>query len=327
MTDSHDDVSASPSSASLSSAPAHAASLPTVTLESRADEDQWIWKSFRYHSRTFSLATRFLPPTVQMPIAILYLFCRRVDTLADDRVLEVGAEQTLTELDDLGRHLDATLAGNPPDQVLWRRLGEVHDEYALNRTPLYELIDGARWDLEERTVETLDDLVHYSNLVGGSVGAMMLPFLVSESTQRDDLDAPARKLGIAMQITNILRDVGEDARRLDRVYLPSTWLREHDVSIDALRNGHVPDAYPGLIESIMEEAEWRYTESLDAISALPWQCRTGIRGAARMYREIMNEVRANKYDNLNHRAYTSLGRKLALIMFDTYARRKENLKA
>jgi len=296
-----------------------------VTLESRADEDQWIWKSFRYHSRTFSLATRFLPPTVQMPIATLYLFCRRVDTLADDRVLEIGAQDTLAELDELHRNLDATLAGNPPAAVMWRRLSEVHDEYSLSRAPLYELIDGARWDLEGRTVETLDDLVHYSNLVGGSVGAMMLPFL-ADSSQRANLDAPARKLGIAMQITNILRDVGEDARRLDRVYLPSTWLRKHNVSTDSLRDGQVPDAYPELIESIMEEAEWRYRESFDAISALSWQCRTGIRGAARMYREIMNEVRANEYDNLNRRAYTSLGRKLALVFLDTYDRRKAKLK-
>lgn len=302
--------------------------MPTATLDSRTDEDQWIWKSFRYHSRTFSLATRFLPPAVQMPIATLYLFCRRVDTLADDRVLEIGAEQTLLELEDLRHNLDATLRGNPPEEeILWRRLAEVHETYELAKVPLYELIDGARWDLEGQTVETLDDLIHYSNLVGGSVGAMVLPFLVADSSQRDDLEAPARKLGIAMQITNILRDVGEDARELDRVYLPSSWLREHNVDADTLREGTVPKAYPELMESIMNEAEWRYEESLDAIGALPWKCRTGIRGAARMYREIMNEVRANGYDNLNHRAYASLSRKLFLVAVDTYDRRKARLTA
>jgi phytoene synthase len=301
--------------------------MPTATLDTRADEDQWIWKSFRYHSRTFSLATRFLPRSVQMPIATLYLFCRRVDTLADDRVLEVGAAQTLQELETLHRRLDATLAGNPPmDEVLWRRLHEVHDEYQLDREPLYELIAGARWDLEGETVDTLDDLIHYSNLVGGSVGAMVLPFLVKNDDRRDELEDPARKLGIAMQITNILRDVGEDARELDRVYLPSTWLREHDVDADDLRNGRMPEDYSELLESIMEEAEWRYRDSFDGIDALPWQCRIGIRGAARMYREIMNEVRANDYDNLNHRAYASFRRKLFLVAVDNYERRKARLK-
>ncbi|HHP7239863.1 phytoene/squalene synthase family protein [Longibacter sp.] len=301
--------------------------MSTATLDTRSDEDRWIWSSFRHHSRTFSLATRFLPRSVQMPIATLYLFCRRVDTLADERVLDVGADQTLSELQSLHRSLDATLAANPPgDDVLWRRLFEVHEQYHLDREPLYELIDGARWDLEGQTVDTLDDLIHYSNLVGGSVGAMMLPFLVRDDTRRTDLEDPARKLGIAMQITNILRDVGEDARTLGRVYLPATWLRDHSVNTQDLREGNVPDAYPHLLESIMEEAEWRYRESFAGIDALPLQCRIGIRGAARMYREIMNEVRANDYDNLNHRAYASFRRKLFLVAVDNYERRKHTLR-
>lgn len=300
--------------------------MQTATLDSRTDEDQWIWESFRYHSRTFSLATRFLPRSVQMPIATLYLFCRRVDTLADDRVLEVGAEQTLQELDALNRHLDATLAGQPPsDDLLWRRLEEVHDDYDLDRVPLYELIEGARWDLEGRTVDTLDDLIHYSNLVGGSVGAMMLPFLVDDD-RRDELEHPARELGIAMQITNIVRDVGEDARELDRVYLPTEWLDACGVAHSNLYDGHVAGAYPKLLETVMREAEKRYVDSFDGIDALPFKCRVGIRGAARMYREIMNEVRANDYDNLNHRAYVSLGRKLWLVAVDNYNRRRDALQ-
>ncbi|PEN14994.1 phytoene synthase [Longibacter salinarum] len=301
--------------------------MSTATLDTRADEDQWIWTSFRHHSRTFSLATRFLPRSVQMPIATLYLFCRRVDTLADDRVLEVGAAQTLRELDELNAALDKTLLGNPPvENILWRRLHEVHQTYQLDREPLYELIAGARWDLEGETVDTLDDLIYYSNLVGGSVGAMMLPFLVDDDRHRDELEEPARKLGIAMQITNILRDVGEDARRLDRIYLPSTWMQDHGVNPDDLESGTVPPNYSELLEPIMEEAEWRYLEGFSGIDALPWKCRTGIRGAARMYREIMNEVRANGYDNLNHRAYASLGRKLFLVAIDNYEARKNRLK-
>jgi phytoene synthase len=301
--------------------------MPSATLETRADEDRWIWKSFRYHSRTFSLAARLLPQPVQMPVATLYLFCRRVDSIADQRVLEVGPERALDEVREVRRHLDATLEGRPPDhEVLWPRLAEVHDRFSLDRGPLEELIDGAVWDLEGRPIRTVDDLVDYSNLVGGSVGAMMLPFLVDDA-RRDGLEPAARNLGIAMQITNIMRDVGEDLRTLDRVYLPTRWMQRHGVDREALSGGGLPANYAPLLEGLMRVAERRYRSSVDGIQALPFRCRLGIRAAARMYREIMNEVRANDYDNLSRRAYVSTGRKLLLVFYDNYRSRRSRLAA
>ncbi|WP_028566847.1 phytoene/squalene synthase family protein [Salisaeta longa] len=289
------------------------------------DPDAYIWNAFHHHSRTFSMAARLLPPSRQLPIATLYLFCRRVDTLADERVLDVGAEQALREVAALEDRLDRTLAGHPPEALLWQRLADVHARYGLQRAPMDELIAGARFDLEGRTVETLDDLVHYSNLVGGSVGAMMLPFLCV-GQDHEPLDAPARTLGIAMQITNITRDVGEDLRMRERVYLPRAWMDEAGVTVDDLRAGRVTPAYRGLMERVMEAAEERYTEGMAAIDALPWKVRLGIGSAARMYREIMNEVRRNGYDNLTERAYVSWPRKLGRVAVDTYARRKAALK-
>jgi 15-cis-phytoene synthase len=300
--------------------------MDVPSLPTRSDEDRWIWQSFYQHSRTFSLAARLLPRSVQMPIATLYMFCRRVDTIADQRVLEVGAQEALSEVCAVRHELDQTLAGHPPAaDVLWRRLAEVHETYSLDRTPLYELIEGAEWDLEGRSVDTLDDLVAYSNLVGGSVGAMMLPFLVDSDAKRGELEPAARHLGIAMQITNILRDVGEDLSELERVYLPSRWLQRHGIGLPDL-NGHgLPAPYPSLLERAMQAAEARYTTSFNGVQALPFQVRIGIRAAARMYREIMNEVRALGYDNLNHRAYVPFSRKLRLVIHDDYDRRKQRL--
>ena len=301
--------------------------MSTATLDTRTDENEWIWESFRYHSRTFSLAAQFLPRSVQLPIATLYLFCRRVDSIADQRVLEVGPEQALDEVQTVQHRLDSTLAGQPPtDEVLWRRLGEVHERYDLDRGPLEELIDGAVWDLKDRPIETQQDLIEYSNLVGGSVGAMMLPFL-SEDPHHDSLEAAARRLGIAMQITNIVRDVGEDIEELGRVYLPSAWMQEHDVSRAALEAGRCVSGYPALLEQAMSVAEDRYQRSTEGIAALPFRTRIGIRAAARMYREILNEVRANGYDNLNQRAYVSMGRKLLLVACDSYDWRKSTLRS
>ncbi|PQJ33954.1 phytoene synthase [Salinibacter sp. 10B] len=300
--------------------------MSTATLDTRADENQWIWESFRYHSRTFSLAARFLPRSVQMPIATLYLFCRRVDSIADQRVLEVGPERALDEVATVRDRLDETLAGHPPDdEVLWRRLAEVHDQYNLHRTPLEELIEGAVWDLQDRPIETKQDLIDYSNLVGGSVGAMMLPFL-SDNGRFDTLETAARQLGIAMQITNIVRDVGEDIDHLGRVYLPTEWLEKYDVSRRALAEGRCVEGYASLLEAAMTAAEQHYRDSYDGIAALPFRTRVGIRAAARMYREILNEVRANEYDNLNHRAYVSMSRKLLLVAYDNYDWRKARLR-
>jgi phytoene synthase len=301
--------------------------MPTLSLDGHADEDQWIWESFRYHSRTFSLAAYLLPRSVQMSVATLYLYCRRVDSIADQRVLEVGRERALEEVHAVRDRLDATLDGHPPsDAVLWRRLAEVNEHASLPRAPLYELIEGAIWDLEARPIATKEDLIDYSNLVGGSVGAMMLPFLAA-SERHDVLEPAARRLGIAMQITNIVRDVGEDIDDLDRVYLPKQWLDAHEVPLAALRTARVDDGYPDLLERAMRTAEQYYEESFEGIASLPFRSRHGIRAAARMYREIMNEVRANGYDNLSQRAYVPLRRKLWLLVYDGYQRRKKQVSA
>ena len=299
--------------------------MPTLSLDTRADEDQWIWESFRYHSRTFSLAAYLLPRSVQMSVATLYLYCRRVDSIADQRVLEVGRERALEEVKEVRDRLDDTLAGQPPSNtVLWPRLAEVNEQASLPPEPLYELIEGAIWDLEGRPITSKEDLIQYSNLVGGSVGAMMLPFL-AESGRHDTLEPAARRLGIAMQITNIVRDVGEDIDDLDRIYLPERWLEKHDVPEPDLRAARITNGYPTLLEQAMETAEKFYRKSFDGVAALPFRSRYGIRAAARMYREIMNEVRANDYDNLNQRAYVPFRRKLALMVYDGYQRRKRRL--
>ncbi|MDX1741191.1 MAG: squalene/phytoene synthase family protein, partial [Rhodothermales bacterium] len=186
----------------------------------RESQDREIWRRFRYHSRTFSLAALFLPRRIRMPVAILYLFCRSVDEIADSVVLEHGQQEALARLDGVRDHLDATIRGRPPSATLWTRLLEVNEEFPLNEAPMHELIEGARWDLEGRGIENEQDLVRYSDLVGGSIGAMMLPLLGLRGDE--SVEARARDMGIGMQISNIVRDVGEDLRVLKRSYLPRT---------------------------------------------------------------------------------------------------------
>ena len=302
---------------------------PAVGAGRRA-EDRYLRRAFRHHSRTFSLATRLLPRAERLPVAVLYLYCRTVDTLADERVHEIGADAARAEVDALERGLAATLDGRPPPgahALLWRRLAEVHARYRLPAHPLRQLLDGARWDLAGRPVRTTADLLAYSDLVAGSVGAAMLPFLVRRASDRDRLDAPARALGTAMQITNILRDVGEDWRDLGRTYLPADALRQRglDLGTAVPAAPPVPDAYRALVEDLMAQAERLYDAADAGIRDLRPGAQAGIRGAARMYREFLNAVRANGYDNLSRRAAVPMRRKLGALARDGYARRRARL--
>ncbi len=293
----------------------------------RAWEDAHIWHIFKFYSRTFSFAAKLLPSDMRLPVATLYFFCRTIDNIADD--IEEGAsrDDALCALKRARHDLDETLAGNPPDALLWRRLAEVHRRFTLHTPPLYELIDGAEWDLNGISIEDEDDLIRYSDLVAGSIGAMMLPFLVEQRQDLARLEAPARALGIAMQITNILRDVGDDARTLDRIYLPDALLARHGLSGRDLASPIDTPAYDALTEQLMEVAEDYYTRGIAGIADLRRSVRPCIRAAARIYREILNEIRRNEYDNITRRAYTSRARKIQLLVVDSYDVRKRRLRA
>ncbi len=319
------------SPASAPDRPAFAAPAHPAAGASRRDEDRFLRRAFRHHSRTFSLATRLLPRRERLPVAVLYLYCRTVDTLADERARRIGDAAALGELATLERALDATLSGHPPEGtngLLWRRLAEVHATYDLPAHALRQLIDGARWDLEGRPVRSRADLIAYADLVAGSVGAAMLPFLVRGRADRARLDGSARALGTAMQITNVLRDVGEDCRDLGRCYLPADEMAARDLDVGALTEAGppVPRAYADLVESLMAEAEALYDEAARAIPSLRPGAQAGIRGAARMYREFLNGVRANGYDNLTRRAAVPLRRKLRVLLDDDYAGRRERAR-
>ncbi len=293
----------------------------TRATDSQLGENRLIWKQFRYHSKTFSLATLFLPRHIRTPVATLYMFCRMVDEIADRVAPEEGAEAALDRLRETEKNLNATIAGQPPDGLLWRRLAEVDQEFDLESGPMEELIAGARWDLEGRPILDESDLVRYSNLVGGSIGAMMLPLL--GDLDAGETDRRARDLGIGMQITNIVRDVGEDLRVLSRSYIPLTLAQQ--VGVDPQRPNPSSPSYQSLLERMMAMAEERFTSGLLGIKLLPAPMRPGIRAATRLYRQILNEVRRNRYDNVTRRAFVPWYRKVSVIAFDDYVGRKRRL--
>ncbi len=255
-------------------------------------------------SKSFFAASRVLPQRVRAQAAALYAFCRVADDaidLSDDRNAALA---------DLQQRLDAVYAGQPRPLVADRALACVVQQAALPRLLLDALLEGFAWDAEERRYETLDELLDYAARVAGTVGAMMALVMDTRSPQAL---ARACELGLAMQLTNIARDVGEDARA-GRLYLPLQWMREAGLDPQAwLRQ---PDFGPELaqvVQRLLQAADVLYARGEAGVSALPRDCRPAIQAARLVYAEIGREVEAAGLDSVNRRAVVHGRRKRALL--------------
>ena len=255
-------------------------------------------------SKTFFAASRVLPSRVRAPAAALYAFCRVADDAIDETDDRVGA------LADLQQRLDAVYAGTPRPIVADRALAYVVQRCKIPRLLLDALLEGFAWDAAGRRYETFDEVCDYGARVAGTVGAMMA--LVMETRSAEAL-ARACELGVAMQLTNIARDVGEDARH-GRLYLPRQWLREAGVEPEAWLVD--PVFNPGVaqvVQRLLREADALYRRAECGVAALPRDCRPAIQAARLVYAEIGREVEAAGLDSVTRRAVVRRRRKLALI--------------
>ena len=256
--------------------------------------------ALRGGSRTFFAASRVLPPRVARPATALYAFCRD----ADDQIDGGGGS-----LDALHRRLDAIYA-NTPATASDRALAAVVERFALPRALLDALLEGFAWDAAGRRYETLEDLEAYAARVAGTVGAMMAVLMRARTPA---LVARACDLGTAMQLTNIARDVGEDARA-GRLYLPRAWLRNAGIDPDAWLQAPVFNAaLGGVVQRLLASADTLYRRADSGIAALPWDCRPGIGAARRLYAQIGTEIARNGYDSITIRAFVSPRRKAAIL--------------
>ncbi len=231
-----------------------------------------------------------LPPKVRRPAYGLYAFCR----LSDDAVDEAGGDRAAA-LARLERRLALAQAGLPQDHPADRALAEVLAVHAIPEALPRALLEGLAWDTQGRRYATLSDLSAYAARVAGAVGAMMS--LVMGVRDPNAL-ARACDLGVAMQFTNIARDVGEDARA-GRLYLPLDWLAEAGIEPDAFLAD--PQATPALrrvVARLLDAAEQLYARSEAGIAVLPLSCRPAIRAARLIYAEIGRAVEANGLDSV-----------------------------
>jgi phytoene synthase len=268
------------------------------------DEQAAVKSLMRSGSKSFFLASLVLPARVCAPARALYAFCR----VADDAIDQSAAPAVA--LHQLRARLDAVYAGRPGPALADRALGGVVRDHNIPRALLDALLEGFAWDAEGRRYASIEDLHTYAARVAGTVGAMMA--LVMESRDPSAL-ARACDLGVAMQLTNIARDVGEDARN-GRLYLPLDWLHEAGVDADAWLSAPVFDRrIAAVVARLLTEADRLYARAECGVVYLPRDCRMAIQAARLVYAEIGASLRAGGFDSVAQRTVVGNGRKLALV--------------
>jgi phytoene synthase len=260
--------------------------------------------AIRAGSLSFHTASRLLPGGVRDSALALYAFCR----LADDAVDE-GTDKARAVL-SLRDRLDLAYEGRPRNAPADRAFASIVADFDMPRALPDALLEGLAWDATGRRYETLSGVLSYSARVASAVGAMMCVLM-----RVRDADALARAcdLGLAMQLTNIARDVGEDARA-GRLYLPLQWLDEAGISPDSfLADPQVDPRIFALTRRLLVQANALYLRAGAGVAALPLRCRPGIHAARHIYAGIGSAVAANGYDSLTRRARTTKGQKLGWL--------------
>ncbi len=250
----------------------------------------------RTGSLSFHSASKLLPGAVQDPALALYAFCR----LADDEVDE-GGDKTAAVL-SLGDRLDRVYAGRPMDAPEDRAFAAIVEQFNMPRALPEALLEGLAWDAQERQYQTLSGVCDYSARVAAAVGAMMCVLM---GVRDKHALARACDLGVAMQLTNIARDVGEDAR-MGRIYLPLDWLAEVGMTQQDLLKA--PVATPEIrqmVARLLSNARRLYIRSESGVASLPFGARTGIYAARFIYAGIGQSLRHQGYDSITQRAHTS----------------------
>lgn len=261
--------------------------------------------AIRHGSKSFYAASKLLPARVRDPALALYAFCR----LADDAVDLV--DEKAAAVRGLESRLDRAYAGRPKDDPVERAFTTMIEEVEMPRALPEALLEGLHWDASGRRYRTLSDVRAYSARVASAVGVMMSVLMGVRS--RDAL-ARACDLGVAMQLTNIARDIGEDAQA-GRLYLPLDWFDEAGIAPDGFLRDPAPrPEVIAMTRRLLAEANRLYYRAEPGIAELPRDCRPGIYAARYIYAGIGRHIRSARFDSVTRRARTGTTEKIGLAL-------------
>jgi len=270
------------------------------------------------YSKTFYMGTLLMPEAKRKAIWAIYVWCRRTDELVDGPQAKFTTESTL---DNWESQLEALFKGHPKDN-LDVAMVDTLERFDLGIQPFRDMISGQRMDLHRSRYETFDELKLYCYRVAGTVGLMSTVVMGMDQDvntapwmRRSPEVAPideAVSLGMANQLTNILRDVGEDARR-GRIYLPLEDLALFDYTEEDLMNGVIDDRWRALMRFQIQRALKYYQEAESGISRLHPDARWPVWTALMLYRKILDVIVENDYDVFNRRAFVPKARKFLCL--------------
>lgn len=263
------------------------------------------YEAIRKGSKSFYSASKLLPKQVRDPAVVLYAFCR----VADDNVDAENAAEDVIDL--LRERLELAYRGTPKDEPVDRAFSSLVDKSKMPRALPDALLEGLEWDSLNLRFETLSDLHSYSARVASAVGVMMCVIM---DVRDKDVLARACDLGAAMQLTNIARDIGEDARN-GRLYIPLRWMNEEGLCPNKfLRNPKPSEKTARIAKRLLFEAEHLYHRAEAGLSELPLSCRPGIFAARHIYERIGKHIAAADYNSITNRAFTTKIEKIGFLM-------------
>jgi phytoene synthase len=263
------------------------------------------------HSKTFYFASLFLAPEKRRAVWAVYAFCRAADDVADSS--EPAADR-LAAIDDWQKRLIVAYDGRP-DHPLFVAFADAVAQFHIPIEPALQLLSGARQDIVVRRYETYEEVRRYCYLVASTVGLLVCPLL---GHQPGALKYGI-ELGRAMQLTNILRDVGEDSR-LGRIYLPAEDLRRFGYSEERLMAGTIDDEFIALMRFQIARVRALYEAAAPGIELLAPSSRYTVRLALSLYRRILAEIEHNGYDVFTRRAHVPIRGKLMTAMMTALMR-------
>ncbi|MEL7409167.1 MAG: phytoene synthase [Cyanobacteria bacterium J06558_2] len=266
------------------------------------------------YAKTFYLGTRLMPKAKSKAIWAIYAWCRLTDELVDGAKAEFTTEETLASWE---HQLESIFAGSPLDNT-GVALADTIQRYPMGIQPFRDMIAGQRMDLLQNRYQTFADLELYCYRVAGTVGLMSNAVLGisadgnGKSQGKDQSNyVPTQEaiaLGVAMQLTNILRDVGEDVQR-DRIYLPLEDLHAFDYTEQDLIAGVIDDRWKAMMKFQIQRARQYYKKAESGIPYLIRSSRLPVWASLMLYQGILKEIEANDYDVFNKRAFVSKPKK------------------
>ncbi|XWS30612.1 hypothetical protein CRYUN_Cryun23aG0001000 [Craigia yunnanensis] len=263
------------------------------------------------YAKTFYLGTLLMTPERRMAIWAIYVWCRRTDELVDG---PNAPHITPTALDRWEARLEDLFRGRPFD-MLDAALSDTVNKFPVDIQPFQDMIEGMRMDLRKSRYKNFDELYLYCYYVAGTVGLMSVPVMgiapESPATTESVYNA-ALALGIANQLTNILRDVGEDAQR-GRIYLPQDELAQAGLSDEDIFGGKVTDKWRNFMKKQIKRARMFFDEAEKGVTELSASSRWPVWASLQLYRQILDEIEANDYNNFTKRAYVSKAKKLVAL--------------